>query len=560
MNTKSSKRIISTTVFAAIIVLLAFTAMCTSASAATDEEIEQAIINGTAWLASQQNTDGSWGTSNKVALTAFALMKLEERAYELDKDPFDNVSGSPTYYEYADNVTAGYDFLLPTYASVVDIHTQTHGDPDFNNNGKGIKFGGTYYNGIVLSAISLSGKPGRDSGVTDPADPNRTLTFKEVAQDMVEYLAFGQTDTGNSEGGWYYSARDNSSGADNSNAGYAVLGLDYAEAFDPTITIPGFVKPELSKYIDYIQCSTAGSDYGGSGYTTPCYWVNTLKTGNLLLEMAFVGGNYTKENTPEYKNMTNATNYIERHWDDNNMQPGWRGNPAHYQAMYCMMKGFEVLGINTITVNRSGSDVDVDWFDEFTDVLVNQQNDNGSWNDCPCYVWTNGAWGTHGGLVLCTEWALLTVEKVSPPPQVITVYVDIKPGSCPNPLNKKSKGVLPVAVLGTEDFDVMTIDPSTIQLSREGFEDVGVVPIRWSYEDVATPFTGELCDCHDLDGDGILDLTLKFSTQALVKKLDLCPLDGLTIPLIITGNLKVEEGGTPIEGEDCIWVLKQGKK
>ena len=148
--------------------------------------------------------------------------------------------------------------------------------------------------------------------------------------------------------------------------------------------------------------------------------------------------------------------------------------------------------------------------------------------------------------------------KVCIPP-VIEVDVDIKPGSCPNPLNKKSKGVLPVAVLGTDDFDVMTIDPSTIQLSREDVEE-GVAPIRWNYEDVATPFEGELCDCHDLDGDGILDLTLKFSTQDLVEKLDLCPLDGQTIPLTITGNLKEENGGTPIEGEDCIWVLKQGKK
>ena len=145
-------------------------------------------------------------------------------------------------------------------------------------------------------------------------------------------------------------------------------------------------------------------------------------------------------------------------------------------------------------------------------------------------------------------------------PCQIPVYVDIKPGSCPNPLNKKSKGVLPVAVLGTEDFDVTAIDPETIQLNRSCEGCVGVAPIRWSYEDVATPFTGELCDCHDLDGDGILDLTLKFDTQDLVEKLDLCPLDGQTIPLTITGNLKEENGGTPIEGEDCIWILKPGKK
>lgn len=106
---------------------------------------------------------------------------------------------------------------------------------------------------------------------------------------------------------------------------------------------------------------------------------------------------------------------------------------------------------------------------------------------------------------------------------------------------------------------VSGLDPSTIRLTREGIEE-GVAPIRWSYEDVATPFTGELCDCHELEGDGILDLTFKFSTQDLVEKLNLCPLDGLTILLTITGNLKEENGGTPIEGEDCIWVLNPGNK
>ena len=34
------------------------------------------------------------------------------------------------------------------------------------------------------------------------------------------------------------------------------------------------------------------------------------------------------------------------------------------------------------------------------------------------------------------------------------VPIDIKPQSCPNPLNVNSKGVLPVAILGTDTFDV----------------------------------------------------------------------------------------------------------
>lgn len=140
----------------------------------------------------------------------------------------------------------------------------------------------------------------------------------------------------------------------------------------------------------------------------------------------------------------------------------------------------------------------------------------------------------------------------------IEVYVDIKPGSCPNPLNVQSKGVLSVAVLGTEEFDVTTIDPETIMLTREGVE-VGVSPIRWSYEDVATPFEGELCDCHDLNADGYIDLTLKFDTRALVDALGLSAEAGNTIPFTLTGNLKEENDGTPIEGQDCIWVLEHGK-
>ena len=142
-------------------------------------------------------------------------------------------------------------------------------------------------------------------------------------------------------------------------------------------------------------------------------------------------------------------------------------------------------------------------------------------------------------------------ENIAPIPPV---DIDIKPGSCPNPLNLMNKGLLPVAVLGTAEFDVTTIDPETILLNRscEGY--VGVAPIRWSYEDVATPFTGELCDCHDLDGDGYMDLTLKFCTQELVSNLKLDEDAGATVPLVLTGNLNEENCGTPIGGKDCIRV------
>ena len=135
------------------------------------------------------------------------------------------------------------------------------------------------------------------------------------------------------------------------------------------------------------------------------------------------------------------------------------------------------------------------------------------------------------------------------------VYVDIKPGSCPNPMNVKSGGVLPVAVLGTAEFDVAAIDVNTVQLTLNG---KGVIPTRWCYEDVGTPYAAtEECGCHELTGDGYTDLTLKFERQGLVETLMLSDEVGNTIPLTVTGTLYDD---TAIEGSDCIWVLEKGKK
>jgi len=137
----------------------------------------------------------------------------------------------------------------------------------------------------------------------------------------------------------------------------------------------------------------------------------------------------------------------------------------------------------------------------------------------------------------------------------IEVDIDIKPGSCPNPLNTKSHGVLPVAILGTADFDVTQIDVATIQLE-------GVSPLRSNLEDVATPFspfTGkEGCsDCTDEGLDGFLDLTLKFDAQKVVAALgDIT--DGECLVLSLNGNLMEGAGGTAIVGEDVVVILQKG--
>ena len=90
------------------------------------------------------------------------------------------------------------------------------------------------------------------------------------------------------------------------------------------------------------------------------------------------------------------------------------------------------------------------------------------------------------------------------------VAVDIKPTSCPNPVNIKSEGMLPVAILGSDDFNVHDIDVATIQMA-------GVDPNRSNYEDVTGPLLdAEGCECSAEGPDGFMDLTLKFDKQAIV--------------------------------------------
>ena len=140
--------------------------------------------------------------------------------------------------------------------------------------------------------------------------------------------------------------------------------------------------------------------------------------------------------------------------------------------------------------------------------------------------------------------------------------LDIKPGSCPNPLNRHGNGVLPVALVGTVEVDPNEVDLSTLQLSRADGVGGSVAPNEGPpgphsvLEDVATPFEGKLCDCHELEGDGILDLSMKFRTDDVVAALLLNDLPaGDLVELVVSGTLL---DGTSFTASDCIRLVPPG--
>jgi hypothetical protein len=141
--------------------------------------------------------------------------------------------------------------------------------------------------------------------------------------------------------------------------------------------------------------------------------------------------------------------------------------------------------------------------------------------------------------------------RVSIPLQMVVaqeVAFDIKPGSCPNPFNVTKRGIMPVAALGSAEFDISDIDVSSLLL-------VGVEPLRSDVEDVSSPFDWDDCECSTGGHDGFADLTLKFDAQNLAAALGEV-FDGQILEMRLMGNLL---DGTTIIGRDCVKIISNGR-
>jgi hypothetical protein len=157
-----------------------------------------------------------------------------------------------------------------------------------------------------------------------------------------------------------------------------------------------------------------------------------------------------------------------------------------------------------------------------------------------------------GGIVGIDPVGDYTILAMTLDIQEVEVAVDIKPSSCPNPLNligiqnngRGNGGTLPVAILGSEEFDVSMIDPAEILLE-------GVPTVRWNSEDVASAgASGDDCECTTAGPDGHMDLTLKFSRREIAAVLGSVQ-SGDELTLTLTGRL---HDGTPITGSDCVII------
>ena len=114
------------------------------------------------------------------------------------------------------------------------------------------------------------------------------------------------------------------------------------------------------------------------------------------------------------------------------------------------------------------------------------------------------------------------------------VDIDIKPDGDPNSINPKSKGLAPVAILGSDEFDVADVDVTTLKFGpneADPFHDLTDSAVYAEH-------------LEDVNADSYMDLVLHFKIQEL----------GLTdeIEATLTGSTLDE---IPIGGTDSVNIV-----
>jgi hypothetical protein len=405
--------------------------IATPALAASQQDIQQAIDDGLAWLATQQQGDGRWldanGPQGWTAATGSAALALLGEGYR----PGDGSA-------YDATVTNAINYLYNW--SRIDGSAGAPAENLFFHNAANLYERSVYTTGIVAPVIYELGKANPDAVISAPGTAVHNLSYKQVMQRIMNWFTWGQ----NPDGGWRY--WPNYGGSDNSTAQWGALPYLYGEAWG--LATPTSVKTGLANWTGIVQNPMdAGIDWrdGGSGYSNNWNYCNMAKTGGMLLEFAVMDLGISDTRVQDALYYMSSMEGFD-HW--NEWQTGfysgttwqwWGGNLNNPYAMWAVFKGLDTYG--GLVTHDNGTPADPtddflvgktslvptapggltigqdwapttsapgDWYSHYCDLLVGLQNIDGSWNGAG--PWTGP---------LATGWYINILNAAGAPPPFI---------------------------------------------------------------------------------------------------------------------------------------------
>jgi hypothetical protein len=231
-------------------------------------DVNIAIEDGLRWLYRRLQLNGKWShpnTLNEVGPTGYSLWAMQNQGHLPTNDSDEDI--------LAMAVQEGLDFLfmkceitsnIAAPNATVALGATAPQISDINSNGQSVSIGQQfghwgYAHCIATAALAATVSPNRVVTV----GPCAGMTYKELGEDCLDLIGFGQVDAGVPRGGWSYTPNNWTDMSINSWAYVAMEGLYVTFGVD----IPDWILQECEHSLIYHQANQPGAV--PFGYTSP---------------------------------------------------------------------------------------------------------------------------------------------------------------------------------------------------------------------------------------------------------------------------------------------------
>jgi hypothetical protein len=409
--------------------------------------INMAIQDGLRYLWTQQGsraanfpagTTTTWNNSGfTYADTSLVVLSFENQGYKITA----NVAPTGIYEKYI--VRRGLNYVISTLGNVTLGLTPAGNNPCvIYADCVGLAPPGDQGYTTAMAILSLAGSGALAQVNTEVAGVTNGKTYGEILQRAVNAMVWGQNDSSNGRGGWYYNF--NSTVLDGSTMGWTTLAL--LDAAAAGATVPAFAKTEYAfgfscalntnGSFDYNGDCNPGGDFSGIG--------SPAKGGTGLLGLFYLANpGPLPAGLPA--TVADVASYINGWWSGvggigGNYAncAGGGGNKGCGYAMFNNFKGLKLQGITTLPgVLRPagpGSQPANDWYADYQDWLVANQTSpattgGGNWSALHFSCCADGSLLT----AAIAELILSPVALVAPDPTLFST-VGLSPATATNPV------------------------------------------------------------------------------------------------------------------------------